>query len=283
MHIFVQIIQKIVVMKQIFTTITLLAMALSFASCEKEIIVNCNCNCQCGNSDQNGERPDNGGPDNNDGPGNDSGNNGGSGDNGGSGSGSTGTDRGEYETYNNTFTKGQAGFYGAYYEDYGQPSNVSNWYIELADNNYDFVEYEGTGYNVVLEIFANGTSSTNIPAGTYTIEAFENSEYSAGSLMYGFIAEDEEYGEYPAGTWLYEGNEGIAGATTGELKVSVSGSTYTLKYTLYDDEYGITFTGTYTGSLTIYDGTQEYSYAAALPSFAPRATKANTKYFKVRR
>ena len=267
-------------MKQIFTTITLLAMALSYASCEKEIIVNCNCNCQCGNSD-NTDQP--GGRPGNDNNGSDNGNSDNGGSNGGSDNGSTGNDRDEYETYNNTFTKGQAGFYGAYYEDYGQPSNVSNWYIELADNNYDFVGYEGTGYNVVLEIFANGTSSTNIPAGTYTIEAFENSVYSAGSLMHGFIAEDEEYGEYPAGTWLYEGNEGIAGATAGELKVSVSGSTYTLKYTLYDDEYGITFTGTYTGSLTIYDGTQEYSYAAALPSFAPRATKANTKYFKVRR
>ena len=166
------------------------------------------------------------------------------------------------------------------YPEVGVGQDTSNGFsgeyfgINFKSKCYDIYEIR---MNIGLHTLAGGQNAT------YTIEAFENSEYSAGSLMYGFIAEDEEYGEYPAGTWLYEGNEGIAGATAGELKVSVSGSTYTLKYTLYDDEYGITFTGTYTGSLTIYDGTQEYSYAAALPSFAPRATKANTKYFKVRR
>jgi hypothetical protein len=265
-------------MKQIFTTIALLAMAFSFASCEFD--VTCNCNCTCGstnNNEQNTGRPGNNDSDNNGGSNNDNTGNGGNTDNGGNtGSG----DRSEYTTYNNTFTKGKAGYYGVYYE--GQPSNTSNWYIELADNNYDFEEFEGDGFNVVLEFFANGTSSSSIPAGTYTIEAFEKSEFSAGSLLYGHIAEDDTYGDYPAGTWLYEGNEGVAAATAGELSVAVSGSTYTLKYTLYDDEYEVAFSGSYTGSLSIYDGTQEdYSTLSAVP--ATKSTKANTKYYRVRR
>ena len=249
-------------MKQIFTSIALFAMAISFSSCEKEIIVNCNCNCQCNNSDNSGQpggRPDN-----------DDNNNGGSTNPG---------DRNEYETINNTFTQAQAGYFGVYYEE--QPSNVSNWYLELADNNYDLESYEGDGYNIVLEFFANGTSSTSMPAGTYTIEAFEKSEFSAGSLLYGFVAEDETYGEYPAGTWLFEGSESIAAATAGELTVTKSGNSYTIKYNLYDDEYQITFSGSYTGSVDVYDGTQSYSYA---PSKAMRkAPRANTKYYRVRR
>lgn len=257
-------------MKQIFTTIAMLAMAFSFSSCEKEIIVNCNCNCQCGsNSDQTPTRP--GGNENNT-PGGGS-DNGGS-DSGNEGSGS-GTDRSEYTTYNTTFTQGQAGYYGVYYD--GQPSNTSNWFLELADNNYDLESYEGSGYNVVLEFFANGTSSTSIPAGKYTVEAFEKSEFSAGSLLYGYIGQDEEQNDFPAGTWLFEGNEGIAAATAGELTVSVSGNRYTINYILYDDEYEVAFSGSYTGNITIYDGTQEYSNAPATKS-----ARSAARHYRVR-
>ena len=257
-------------MRQIFTTIALLAMAFSFSSCEKEIIVNCNCNCQCGsNSDETPSRP--GGNDDN------TGSNGGSNnDNTGNGGSNDGTDRSEYTTYSTTFTKGQAGYYGVYYD--GQPSNTSNWYLELADSNYDLESYEGTGYNAVLEFFANGTSSTSIPAGKYTVEAFEKNEFSAGSLLYGYIAEDETDGDYPAGTWLFEGNEGVAAATAGEVTVSVSGGKYTIQYTLYDDEYEVKFTGSYTGNLTIYDGTVEsYSYAPATKS-----ARSSARHYRVR-
>ena len=255
-------------MKQIFTSIALLAMAFSFASCDKEIIVNCNCNCQCSNSnntDQPGGRP-----------GNDD-NNGGS-DNGGTDNGGNGGDISEYETYNNTFTYGYAGFCGVWYDE--QPSNTTNWYIELADNNYDLENYEGTGYNIVFDLFAAGTNSNNIPAGKYTVEQFEKSNFSAGSLLYGYIAEDETYGEYPAGTWLYEGDNGVAAATGGWVEISGSGSNYTIKYELVDDEYMVSFKGTFSGSLTLYDATEEASYSPAQPTKANRAT---TKYFRLRK
>ena len=272
-------IQKSVVMKQILTVITLLAMALSFASCEREIIVNCNCQCcNSDNSGQTGNRPGNN--DDNNGSNNGGTNNDGNGgSNNDGGSGSDDTDRSEYQTYNNTLTQGQAGYYGVYYED--QPSNTSNWYIELADNNYNLETYEGEGYNIVFELFASGTNSTKIPEGKYSVEAFDKNPYSAGSLMEGFITEDEEYGEYPAGTWFFDGNEGIAGATAGEVTISVSGSTYTIKYNLYDDEYGVAFSGSFNGALTIYDGTQEYSYVQTLP--ATKSTSSSAKHFRLRR
>ena len=277
MHIFVRNFQKSVVMKQVLAILTVLTLAFSFASCEKEIIVNCNCNCNCGGSDDSDKTP--GSSDETPGrPGENPGDNNGGSDNGGS---NGNIDRSEYTTYNTTFTKGQAGYFGVYYED--QPSTTSNWYLELADNNYDLESYEGTGYNVSLEFFTNNSFKTSFPAGEYTIEKFDATPYAAGSLLYGFIGEDETYGEYTAGTWLFEGNEGIAGATAGKMTVAVSGSKYNISYTLYDDEYQIAFSGSYSGNITIYDGTQTASYAPALPSFAPRATKANTKYFKVRR
>lgn len=254
-------------MKQIFTTIALLAMAFSFASCEFD--VTCDCNCSCGSTDNNGQNSSR--------PGNSDSNNGGNeengGNNGGTNNDNTGND--EYETYNNTFTKGYAGYCGQYYE--GQPANTTNWYLELADNNYDLESYEGTGYNIVIDLFASGTSSTAIPAGRYSVEQFDKSEYSAGSLLYGYIAEDETYGEYPGGTWLYEGNDGIAAATAGWVNVEVSGSTYTITYELVDDEYMVEFKGSFTGSLTIYDATEEASAAQATKSSRP------AKHFKVRR
>lgn len=229
-------------MKQIFTVLVIIAMAISFGSCEKKIT--CECNCSCNNS--------NGGSDNNTGrPGNNGGNSG-------------NEDNGDYEIYNTTFTYGNAGYYGVYYD--GQPENTANWYIALADDDYDINKWEGDGYNIILEIFAQGTDSRSLPTGTYTVEAFEKNGYYAGSLLYGYIAEDEENGEVPAGSWLFKGNEGIAGATSGEVKISVSGGQYTITYNLYDDEYMVNFKGSYKGSLTIYDGTKEVASALAAAS-----------------
>lgn len=261
-------------MKHIFTTITLLAMVLSFASCEREIIVNCNCQCNHSNgSDQNTGRPNNGG---NNG-GNSSDNNDNTGDNGNNGDNTSNTtNRDEYETYNNTLTQGKAGYYGVYYD--GQPSNTSNWYLELADNNYDLEKFEGDGYNICIEFFTNSSSSTSIPAGEYTIEAFEKNEFSAGSVLNGYIAEDETYGEYPAGTWLYAGNEGIAAATAGYMNITISGGQYNINYTFYDDEYQIAFCGSYIGNLTIYDGTEEYTEY----SQTTKSPRSGNKHYRVR-
>lgn len=241
-------------MKQILAALALIALALSFASCDKT----CNCNCSCCNtngSDQTIQRPDNSGS--------------GSGNNGGTTDDNTGGNTGNTEDYNQTFTQGYAGYYGAFYEEAGQPSNTTNWFVELADDNYDLENYEGTGYNIALEIFASGTSSTSIPSGKYTVETLDENLLMAGTVLYGFIGEDEENGEYPAGTWLYSGNDAIAGATSGWVQIAASGSTYTITYELRDDEYQISFKGSFTGSLAFYDGTQEVTSVSAAKNFAP--------------
>lgn len=247
-------------MKRFLSILTAMVVTFSFCACEKG-------NDRDRDTDTEIIRPgNNGNPDNNDSTGND--------DN----TGNDGGDTSEYATYNHTFTNGCATYYGQGYE--GQPANITNWLVELADNNYDLENYTGTGYNIVLDLFSAEKSATSVPTGRYTIEAFEQSEFSAGSLLYGFIGEDETYGEYPGGTWLYEGNEGIAAATAGWVEISGSGSNYTVTYELQDDEYMVSFKGSYTGSLTFYDGTQSESQAqAANIAKAKRVTKT----FRVRR
>ena len=223
------------------------------------------------NSDDDGRNEgDNGGSNTGDNNGDNTGDN--TGDNPG---GNTGDDtqdpgdRSKYEQYNHAFTQGNAIYYGIYYQD--QPSDIGNWWIELADSNYSLEDYTGEGYNVILEFFCKGTTPA---AGTYTIDAFDNNPFSHLSLLYGFIDEYEENGEtleYPAGTWLYKGNEPIAGATDGSMTIAVSGSKYTITYTIYDDEYEITFKGSYSGELPIYDGTQ--SSSAAAPQKVSKTTR----------
>lgn len=168
----------------------------------------------------------------------------------------TTNDRSQYEQHNTTFTQGDAIYFGSYYDE--QPSDVYNWWIELADNNFSLEDYSGEGYNIVLEFFSKGTTPA---AGTYTIEAFDKNPFAHMTLLYGYI--DEYEGEnYPMGTWLYQGLTAIACATDGSMTIAVSGSKYTVSYTLHDDDYKITFKGTYTGELPLYDGTETESTSA---------------------
>ena len=275
MHIFVVHNSKFSVMKRLFTIFTAAIIAFSFSACD---LLD-----RDGGRDTDNTiiRPDSNKPNNSDDdnkPENDNNNT------GNNGPENNESDRSNYQTYNQTFTQGQAGYYGVYYE--GQPTTTANWYLELADNNYDLESYEGTGFNAVIEFFASNSSTTSIPAGEYTVEAFDNNPFSAGSLLYGFLGEYEENGEtiqYPAGTWLFEGDEAVAGATAGKMTVSRSGNNYSISYVLHDDEFEVTFKGTYSGSLSIYDGTEGYSLAAqAKVAKAPRAD-LQVKRYRVRR
>ena len=255
-------------MKQILATLALIALALSFASCDKT----CNCNCSCCNtngSDQTIQRPDNSGSG--------SGNNGGTtddniGGNAGENEGTTdGIDRSDYTVYNNTMTQGQAGYYGNYYSDQGQSSNIANWYVELAEDDYNFETSVGDGYNVVLEFFSNGSSYTSsLQEGTYTVAETDKGVFNNYSVLFGYLVEDEEEEvTYALGTWLWEGADALAGATAGNMTITESGNIYTINYTFYDDEYQITFKGSFTGSLAFYDGTQEVTSVSAAKNFAP--------------
>lgn len=273
-------------MKQILATLALIALALSFASCDKT----CNCNCSCcstNGSDQTIQRPGGSGSGNNGGTADDSGNGGNNGnDNTGGGNGNTGgVDRSDYEVYNHTMTQGYAGYYGVYYDD--QPSGTVNWYVELADDDYNLEDYTGDGYNIALEMFTSGSSYTaSLPTGTYNVVEEENDLFNDYSLLFGFTQEVEDEGgqtqEYPFGTWLYEGSNPLAGATSGTVTISKSGSSYTINYTLYDDEYQIAFKGNFSGALEFYDGTQNASYVAS-KSFAPRKNAQPVRHYRIRK
>ena len=252
-------------MKQVSAILTALAIMFACSSCEKEIIVQCDCNCQCGNSNNSNQEPNRPG-DNNSGNTGDSDDSGDSGDSGDENGG--GIDRSEYTTYNTTFTKAKASYYGVFYDD--QPSTTANWYLELADNNFNLDTYDGDGYNIVLEFFTNSSYTSSFPAGEYTIERFEATPYSAGSLLYGFLTEQDGE-QYASGTWLYKGLDGVAGATAGKMTIAVSGSNYSISYTLYDDDYQIAFSGSYTGSVSFYDLSQSNSLSQATKSGRPAA------------
>ena len=243
-------------MKKIFATLALIALAFTLASCNK---ASCTCDCSLCNpngSDGTIQRPGDSG----------NGNNGGTTDE---------VDRSSYTVYSSTMTKGQATYYGQAYQ--GQPATTANWYIELADANYELDQYSGTGFNISLEFFTSSSYTTSIPTGNYTVEAFNENEFPAYSLLYGFVSEE---GSYPLGTWLFEGNEALAAATAGAMTVEKSGSTYKISYELHDDEYQITFKGTFSGSLTIYDGTQESSYVSAASA---RKNANSVKHCRIRK
>ena len=83
-----------------------------------------------GSTDGSGDNPGGGNDDNGGNNGDNHGAEGNTGDNTGSDIG----DRSKYEQHNHSFTQGDAIYYGVYYE--GQPSDVCNWWIDLADSNY---------------------------------------------------------------------------------------------------------------------------------------------------
>ena len=134
-------------MKRFISIWAAIAMIFSFYACDGDK------NYTPRNSDTEINRPDD-----NEGDSDDTGDTGDSGDTEGT------IDRSQYMQYNHTLTKGQAGYYGVYYED--QPTTTANWYLELADNNYDFETYEGNGFNTVLEFFSSNPSSTSILSGS---------------------------------------------------------------------------------------------------------------------
>ena len=67
------------------------------------------------------------------------------------------------------------------------------------------------------------------------------------------------------------------------MVVSVSGSKYTITYSFHDDDLKVTFTGSYTGNLSIYDGTESYSALAPVKAVKTSKSAKLTKHFRVRR
>lgn len=232
-------------MKRIFGIVTILALMLSSASCEKPEPPK---RPGAENQQPGGEKPDNEKPGNNDSGAENPGN-------GNPGEGNT--DRADYQIIQNSYAKGEMQFYGIYYDD--QPEDVHNWALVLSEADFDFIYWEGSGYCVNLELFTSSSAATELSSGKYTVEAFLEEGYVPMSVGDGIIHTEEETGdEYCLGTWLYEDGMGIAGATAGEVTFEKKDGQYKVSYVLYDDYERITFKGSYTGQLDYYDGTAEY-------------------------
>ena len=183
----------------------------------------------------------------------------GRGENGGGNGGSDSGDKPTtYEVIENTFDYGEMQFYGVYYDN--QPEDVNSWSLVLAEDSFDLIEWTGTGYCAVVELFTDASATTDIPGGKYTVEAFLEKEYAKMSVGDGYVFEEEgedgETLEYCGGTWLYEDGYGIAGATSGDFTIAKnSNGTYLVTYDFKDSYNMIHFKGSYTGELEYYDGT----------------------------
>lgn len=221
-------------MKRIFSIMTILAIVLAAASCEKD-------------NDEGSKRPDT--------------ENNGSENGGSENEGTDGDGSGEApdisESINTTFSYAYAENWGIYYEE--QQDNINNWIIYLSENDFDEDGWSDNGYLAWIEIFSEGVDAPK--PGKYTIDAFYESYFSDFSLLDGLV-EDVDGEEMCTGTWLYQDGYGIAAALSGEAEVKVDGETYTVTYDLCDDEYGISFKGKYTGRMDIYDYSQGYSMSS---------------------
>ena len=227
-------------MRRILTLIAVIMTLLGAMSCKKQI--ECKCTCECcnnGGSEGNDNKPeDNGG-------------------NAGGGDGMT--------VVNNAMRFGYLENWGVYYED--QPSNISNWLLHLSANAFNEEGWSDRGNLVVVELFSSGTGE--VLDGRYTIEAFLEEYYSDFSIGDGFV--DNE--GYCAGTWLFENGTGTAAALSGEMEVKRNGQDYTITYDFRDTEYGIEFKGKFSGSLDVYDCTEDGNTLNAVKSSSDRKIK----------
>ena len=182
----------------------------------------------------------------------------GSGD-GGSGDGGSGSDAPEVIQLT-TLTQGEMDYYGnAAWE--GQPSNLYDWELYLAESGFDFDTFDGDGYLVQMEVFCE--TSDAIATGRYEMSM----EMENFAVSEGWEYEDTEAGDvYQYGTWIYDSWEPLYAATDGYVEISRDGSNYTVDFNFTDEEWNGIFKGKYTGPLGYYDATQDYETASLAPA-----------------
>lgn len=154
----------------------------------------------------------------------------------GSGEGDEGGDDGE--GINMTVKTALAEYYGDFYE-----TDTQDWVLTLEN---------GTTQETLCIEFLNAANSTDI-VGSYNIDQEET--YLNGTALTGFIDEDGYL--YPT-FYFNESTMDYALAAGGTLKITKSGSTYTIKAD-FTDETGRKFSCNYTGPVTIQEGEIEDS------------------------
>ncbi|MCQ2135454.1 MAG: hypothetical protein MJY67_00910 [Bacteroidales bacterium] len=187
------------------------------------------------------------------------------------GTGDTG-DRSTYETVDmGTLPKAHLISYGQAYEGV----NYNDWEIYLggSDMTVSSGAIGGKSDYAVIEVITPASQISEISAGTFKCV----SELSVASLVPGALIPYYEDGDYAYGSMLtqyfdYQGTTDhyiTAGATDGSATVKRDGDKYTIEFTLYDDDYGVTFSGKFTG----VPGFSDYSSAASSLS-----TKSGSPY-----
>lgn len=144
-------------------------------------------------------------------------------------------------TFSN-FTQGELDYFGP-------DGGLYYWGIYLGDAQADLGQLSSDGSVLCLELSTKNASSTDIQPGTYTVSSKD------GDMVAAAIYENEDGGY--AGTMYCLEDFIVVGATSGTVKVSKSGSNYTVEVDLYDADFDNTFRGSYTGPLTYVDYTKE--------------------------
>ena len=151
----------------------------------------------------------------------------------------------ERNTYRTIEVSGYNGgaqlYYGSPYDI--KKSGYSNWDVQL----YEPDSTEDDGWLKIELCSTEVPSNTKLPAGDYlcrTPKSFSESTLVPFSLVPGSYEYDESDGDQYYSTWYFDADHPYDDygryysyvLTDGSVKVSLSGSTYTIEYTLYDDE-----------------------------------------------
>lgn len=169
-------------------------------------------------------------------------------------------DRSSYEVKTvNSFTQAEADYDGLSQGYYW-------WYLYIADNNINLTDLSGTGKLLCIELATTVSGKTAVPANEYLINA-DSGDY----IAIGYYTYEQDGSTYAGGTNYYEGDDLIVGADDGFVRISKSGSNYTIEAYLYDDYSELNLQASYTGSMSVVDYSTSSLSTKALNHFVPKA------------
>lgn len=161
----------------------------------------------------------------------------------------------------NSFSQGILIYAGT---NYGTQGLSHNFKFQLAGPGYDVVNLTGKGGAIIFEVNTDLSAVTEVPSGKYTMLERDKTEaktLAPFTAIPGMV--DEADGSSPIGTWYLfsESEGGTAEATndieSGTIDIESTDGTYTIKFDFLDEDDNLRFVGTYSGTLTYFDITQQ--------------------------
>lgn len=161
-------------------------------------------------------------------------------------------------------------YYGQNYTG-AETADYADWEVHLADATFDFAT-GGTGEYMFIELMTAKSVTTDITPGTYTVaDARTLANLKAFTCWPGYVGQNGQGQSIMLATWycntVTKAQYPISGGT---IKVSKSGSNYTLELDLQSSSKNATVKGTYTGALSFIDATKQ-----SAPARAPWADAIN--------